>query len=355
MIAAEGYLPNTSSVMSKVFGRAVDVRYYIGTPEKNSSGVPFSEAALLWDGKTDWRNAIASIKEDPSAQRFDRETDVIPLRSEQLYHGSDVLEDIVRLKNEGVLDWRFLPFEAVPDPGPLTEIEERIIRVADGRWGKRTQQLIPYVLSYLRQRASQSNWETGIGNSTEFTVAGVWVGMGRPWVPYKKLDELECSRIALIPHFSRRGPNGLWEIRRGPQHPIEVAFSLVGAYVLAQSDRQPNIIVHVSQNGWSEGNLIELYARKEDAQTAAEEWAEDFPDEELRLAPQYLQGSDLLDVISLADILDVADPAGELSTLYLTDRGMRALDAEPDEKVATTNDVIRHLQDGSASHDNQSM
>ena len=106
----EGRLPMTSTLRRALLKGARDVRLYVGKPEENSSGVPVEDAVLIWSvTDRNWKKNIADIKPDPSADRFPRKIDAIPLRSEQLYAEVDVLEKVVDLKNEQILDWFWIP------------------------------------------------------------------------------------------------------------------------------------------------------------------------------------------------------------------------------------------------------
>ena len=80
-----GVLPPTRAICRSFFKSTPDVRVYVGTPDENTSGLAFDSARLLWSSEQpDWRAAIEAILPDPSAGRFPRPTDAIPLRMEQL-------------------------------------------------------------------------------------------------------------------------------------------------------------------------------------------------------------------------------------------------------------------------------
>src|SRR5690606_24899103 len=105
-VALEGTVP-FARIVIKEFGAALpDVRAYLGTPSKNSSGVTFPEAVLIWEHGKDWSGALAGIPIDPGASRFARETDSIPLRSEQLRAVESDLQELCKLHDEGILRWQ---------------------------------------------------------------------------------------------------------------------------------------------------------------------------------------------------------------------------------------------------------
>lgn len=45
--------------------------------------------------------------------------------------------------------------------------------------------------------------------------------MGNPYVPIHWLDQLDVFELVIAPHISRRGPNGIWSIARGGNHPLK--------------------------------------------------------------------------------------------------------------------------------------
>src|SRR5215469_9838234 len=310
--------PYPHEIAKEAFGRLVDVRFYVGTPTENSSGVPFPEAVPVWGNGADWRSAIASIKEDPTATRFSRPTDAIPLRSEQLYAEVDSLEEVVGLEQQGVLAWQFIPYGATSTPG-LPDAEKRLERLARS-WGKKTQELLPFVLAYIRQCAmplTRIEQESGM---RELDIGGMLIGLGRPQLPYQLLDKVIYSRIALFPHQSRRGPNGIWEFRRGKRHPLELAAADLGAFVEVDESNVPRNCVYVGGAGYPEGPGIDLFVVEERARQTLSELDPPWP-----TALRHVRGSELLDLISCADVVDIHHGEEEITTIPLRRPGAAAL------------------------------
>src|SRR5690606_37128345 len=48
--------------------------------------------------------------------------------------------------------------------------------------------------------------------SAELKLEGVYIAMGRPRIAHDRLGTLQFSRVVLMPHLSRRGPTGIWEL-----------------------------------------------------------------------------------------------------------------------------------------------
>ncbi|MFY3743301.1 hypothetical protein ACOQFB_05290 [Anaeromyxobacter sp. Red801] len=285
---------SAGQIAARIFGAQADVRFYSGTPEKNSSGVAFPEAVHIWTAGTRWRDALASIKEFASAGHFARPHDIIPLRPEQVSGSPDLLKDLVALKESGHIDWRFLPYE----PRPQSGLEQHIVGLVEQRWGKQSRAIFPFVWDYLTKTLPFFTFEHV--DQTELDCGGVHVSVGRPSAATDRLDELTTSRLALMPHLSRRGPNGIWEIRRGPNHPLEQAVAGAVWFVLTS----PNSVIlpKVRARRWSSlgATGVELFATEELARSAAQKLAATATE---RWTTKAVQGSSLLDLVSHADFV----------------------------------------------------
>jgi hypothetical protein len=62
-----------------------------------------------------------------------------------------------------------------------------------------------------------------------------------PYVCVKSLDSISCAGVAIISHISRRGPNGIWIIRRGAEHSLEKKFATLQGHLLVDDFGQPKI------------------------------------------------------------------------------------------------------------------
>lgn len=295
---------SAGQIAARIFGAQADVRFYSGTPEKNSSGVAFPEAIHIWAPGTRWRHALASIKEDASAGRFARPHDIIPLRPEQMSGWPDLLKKLVSLKESGHIDWRFVPYEPRPVPEPQSGIEQHIVGLVEQRWGRHSRATFPFVWDYLKKTLPFFTFEHV--DQTELDCGGVHVSVGRPSGATDRLDELTTSRLALMPHLSRRGPNGIWEIRRGPNHPLEQAVAGVVWFVLTS----PNSVIlpKTRARRWSSlgATGVELFATEELARGAAQKLARAAS---VRWTPKAVHGSSLLDLVSHVDFVQLRTSA----------------------------------------------
>lgn len=220
-----------SKFVKVAVGALPDVRVYTGTPDDNSSGEAIPEAKLVWDGPgSNWRGAISSIAADPSAGRHQRPIDQLPFRREQLDARMD-FEHIVELREQGLLAFKFIPFEK-GDLAPLSTAEIEAGPMPDfydcmRRQGQKTRDLIPAIARCLHDE--RPIWTKG-SIATPFeqmpNLAGAELRVGTPGIYWGDLQDMPfgVESYALVPHVSKRGPNGIWLISRGPAHPQMVAM-----------------------------------------------------------------------------------------------------------------------------------
>jgi hypothetical protein len=309
-------------LVKPAFGQIAHLRVYEGTPEKNNSGVSFPNSILIWSHGLDWLHAISSIKVDPAAQRFERDGDIVPLRAEQLDGGIRTVDDLTKCHQRGELAWRFLPFDFAAGLGEPTAFERRLLECYS--WGRKTKALIPYVLRYLRENLCIDLEQVSDSDVATLNIHGVHIAMGRPYPDYHKLDSLDFSRVLAIPHLSSRGPNGIWELRRGTNHGLVKAFAEVSAYV-HQCPNGKLSLIHVSGvNKYIGAYELQLFRTKERAREEIEIWndtSDDSVDDEDQLRIVRMTGSEILDAISCADTLEIEEAEGGSSVFHLTYAG----------------------------------
>jgi DNA polymerase beta catalytic subunit len=314
-----------SQLVRPAFGTIAHLRCYEGTWEKNSSGVAFPEAVHLWTKGKDWGSALTSIRPDPAAVRFARKEDAIPLRAEQYDVSEESLKDMLDRYEKGEITWRFVPFEGKAVLENLSELEEHLLQRR--LWGKKTQALIPHMLRYLRslnlKPGKTDNWHRSV-----IELAGTRFALGKPVPDISDLDTDRRSRVCLIPHFSRRGPNGIWEIRRGANHPLELRFAKLEAFTF-ERDGILDFIQVFPQKWWGpfdHATVVEMFSSEAEAAVNLEQMLErdEFMQELARV--RRLQGSELLDVIAQVDAVELLGESPEVFTL--TTEGARVLEAQ---------------------------
>lgn len=288
-------------IAARLFGVQPDVRFYSGSPDNNSSHVAFPEAIHVWSPGFDWRAALGSIREDPQAGRFSRPHDIIPLRPEQMGCAPDDLERLVKLRNDGHLDWRFVPFEPRSEPEPQDVIEEHIVSLIQSSWGKQSRAIFPFIWDYLKTSLPFITF-SGI-EQAELDCGGVHVAVGRPRIADDLLDKLAFSRVALMPHLSRRGPNGIFEIRRGQSHPLELTMANVGWRALKTAAGK--FVTRLRPRQWSRlgATGIQLFSTEELAMHAADR----LEGKKSRgpFVTKSVLGPALLDLVSHADYVEL--------------------------------------------------
>lgn len=311
-------------LIKPAFGTLRNVRYYEGMPALNSSRVAFPEAIEIWEKGADWGTAIATIKPDPNARRFERTGDAVPLRSEQLYGGFATEEELAEQYAKGLLSWRFLPISGQAKLEEPSDFEEHVLTRLG--WGRKTSTLLPHVLRYLRNEGCQAQDFSSLERTT-MNVCGIHFTLGRPYPRVQLLDELSISRVVAVPHLSRRGPNGLWEIRRGHNHPVTRAFDGLRAHAIFAPDGQLFTIHRVSDSDRLDfAVVVELFATAARARAHSKRLTSgDVPRASLQgYTVRALEGAELLDVIAQADILELPGGGEEYPTFHLTLKGARA-------------------------------
>ncbi|WP_434574997.1 hypothetical protein J3P88_10155 [Pseudomonas sp. Z3-6] len=335
-VQTKGALPSTRVWARSFFGAPSLVRYYPGDPTENASGVPFSEAILIWSGVgCDWKGALASIKPDPNAGRAARETDAIPLRDEQLRTCNDEYHAAVDMQRDGLWEWEFIEIGSellAPIPPDDTAEDIAYFRRCTSIIGRKSQELVPAIVKLMREQEPFGSWSSADSHRAKFRCGSSEVHLGRPAIPIRFFENTPWVRqLLLIPHISARGPNGAWVIRRGPEHPDRNALEGKHAYYLMTSGQPDTIAYSGSSIHWPSTG-IELLGSCDEAQ----ELAAQFADEDDFAAPEIgrAEGIDLLSLFGLVDIVEVRG-----YQLALTYSGASYLEAD----IATLDELIALL------------
>jgi hypothetical protein len=343
---ADGREPRTHRGLARLaFGYVQNLHWHHGTPETNSSRVAFPEACEVWAPGKDWQAAIDAIPVNPQALRFERPRDLVPLRPHQLYAGIETQDQLLEAYDKGHIAWRFLPYEGEGHLSDLTSLEEHVLN--NFRWGEKTRKLVPHAWAYLRAQHRETDKFTAHAGAG-LTLAGVHFQFGRPFAPLHMLDEMDISRVVLAPYVSRRGPNGMLEISRGPTHPLTEAVKNVSAWVYSNERGALAMIQRRGVRSWGPYDfayVLELFA----AQALADGWMKQLAreDEELvrSLSIQRLEGAKLLDAISQADALKFPSDRG-FGALHVTREGTRCDDdPQGDSGAATVEALVERLQE----------
>lgn len=273
----KGSAPSPGAIQRQFFGSLPLLRVYDGTPEKNRSGVPFPDALLIWT-KTDaaWQSRIDSISLDPNAGRAPRDTDIIPLRAEQMSLWPEDLQNAVEQHQQGILEWEFIPFNdamhrSIPKNDKSTH--ERQLHLLTQGLGKKTREPIPAVWRLAREFDPEEEWDCGKYEAGTLTCGTTLIHIGMPTLPLRIFNETTYKRLMLIPHLTARGPNGAWLIRRGPNHPHLSLMVDRSAYYVA-FDGHPTY--YSSLHGYTEISTLELFRTHDEAKDSIF----DVPDDE---------------------------------------------------------------------------
>lgn len=290
LIEAEGRdRPHTKAIVRVLLGSRPGVRVYSGTPTENESGVEFPEAVLVWsDDGADWKARIEAIGPDPTAGRFAREHDVLPLRAEQLDPDTRI-DALMSAYKAGHIRWSFHPLgERVRPLESIDDPDEREYEASNRRWlrsnaGRKSQDVLDYLEPFLDDRAVPKTTELRPRYPKRWQCGDAEILVGRPWVSPRELWSLDRARVIVCPHLSSRGPNGFWVIERDDRHPIVMAVQNALA-------RTPVYYVTTDEGGAIEpawgitgtpilARRIDLFRSPEAAQAYIESWMEVHEDE----------------------------------------------------------------------------
>lgn len=320
----------TSKISRTVIGHAPDVRLYVGTPEENSSGIAFPEAKLIWSPTLpDWQAAISGIPADPTATRYARRNDELPLRPEQFHLGRDTtIDQLLDLREGGLIEWAWIPADEINvQPEKWSDDALKFTRILQIRCGKKTQEVMQLVIQYYEQQQRGAVWQRDRQDKVRFRFGGAQVFVGRPPVEVELLGDLSCSSLVIAPHLSRRGPNGLWILSRGVNHPLERAFNETQAYYLSYQ-QSPLITVNADSSHFT-AYSVDLFQSRKEAKKRIDEEKTQF---DIDLDVAIAQGGDLLKLIADVDIIDIGS-----ESLPISETGERFLD---ESQAVTVEEIL---------------
>lgn len=237
----DGREPRRISITSQVTGRFPDVAFYIGTPDENTAYVSFPEAVLLWSqDDPDWQTALSRIRVDDTARRFVRRYDELPLRREQFDYNGE-FDELVDLTDKKIIEWDWTQLQDIDPTGFDANPAARAFahEIALFR-GQKTIDAFRWAVFHFHTLSPPWSWNYLFQSNTQITMGGAHIFTGTcPTLRLSYLESLSCSCISLIPHISRRGPNGIWSLTRGSEHPLEKTFQNVQCYIRDDGDGTP--------------------------------------------------------------------------------------------------------------------
>ena len=280
------------------------VSLYVGTPEKNPSGVQFEGAVLVWESGRDWRSTLAAIKVSDTAGHFERPTDEVPLRLSQIGGKPWEFESLISLRKQEIYDWKYVPLDGVEsllgDDQGGTILDALNGEAERWRVGKDNRRLLPYLSAYVQTFGTK-------GNSWTFdTTASVKRGttlflMGVP--PDDSVFDMPgVSEVVVVPHLNTRGPNGFWVLRRGRKHMLTTLFKDREAWLIVDGQDVPVVIQTGRWDTASTVDAIEVFATEESARKTWEELYQD--EQEVFTSVTRVQGDELLDALGYCDLVE---------------------------------------------------
>ena len=166
--------------------------------------------------------------------------------------------------------------------------------------------MLPYILEYIAGNG-KIIFNSGyyMGNGSEYCIDGAFIDVGIANLYYvNQLDNLNCSSVIFAPHITRKGPNGIWIIRRGEEHPVEKMYRDIKLYTVAWDDSYG--ITIVGEDFYDNFFELELCSTKRRAGYVKMRWEKARIEEEDYqpiVSVVALEGSELLKAISAADVV----------------------------------------------------
>jgi len=331
-------IPSQRKLGKQLFKSPSDVRFYWGTPEESTAGIVFEEAVLIWQAEIvmDWQTAIHNIKPNSQAGHFFRVTDEIPLRMEQLSVHLQQVESLVSLQSNSVLTWHFEPFLLENLSQPHTADEIMFYKAVQRNGGQKTQKLIPHLFYLLGQKkiSEWERWEYPL-QKTQFRHGGSDVFVGQPTVPVWQLDSLSTFEVVVVPHISKRGPNGAWIIRRGDNHPTCKELEACHLFFLTDESGRLPVERYENTDTGHEGGILMVF--KSEASAQEEIGSYQGGDDKLFFVKKISTHS-LLRMLSFSDVLRV-----DYEEYALTPAGKLVLESD---EILSNEEVIKVLIEG---------
>lgn len=211
--------PN-KTVCNALVGVHQYVRVYLGTPKENNSHASFENAVLLWSkDQPNWGRALFAIQVNPDAGRHEREWDNIPLRMEQARISDP--DELLGQKKAGIIDWQWIEWDELSSAaGVEANIPKRRLERIKLHRSSKYGQCLELAAKWLSHKEPPDSWEPHIRNDLPLIVGGYALIISpMPSIELSYLDSTTCHTLLIMPYKTKRGPNGMWVVTRGQNHP----------------------------------------------------------------------------------------------------------------------------------------
>jgi hypothetical protein len=180
----------------------------------------------------------------------------------------------------------------------------RLTRLPWDRYGEKTREALQIAISYHASVGRRGAWKPlQWHDRTRFRCGGTLLLTSQLTVPLDQLENPIYGALALVPHRSRRGPNGIWLIGRGPEHSVEKLFAGCGAYYVVING-EPIYVSDQTHSRFQAATVIDLFSSEEDARERAEMERDDADDSDSVQVASGV-GAELLRLIAGCDLIQV--------------------------------------------------
>lgn len=230
--------------------RNVDLHF--GDKNQNSAGIEIKNPVLIWSKQSpDFEKNIHKVRVNPSAKRFKRKYDSLPLgpkyfKVEPRGDGSCPYENLVDLEAAGILSWQIVKYSELDRENLASCIDDQDLELITGNWGKDRKVLLPYILKGLLKDSILKEFSSTLGEADfyelvlkklrfiehEYFKRLFHIYFSRLYLPdIDLLNDPAIHMLIVAPKKGRNGSNFLWIISRGEKHPLKSKVAATSFHV----------------------------------------------------------------------------------------------------------------------------
>jgi len=229
-----------------------NVDLHVGDKNQNSAGIEIKDPLLIWSKQSpDFEKNIHKVRVNPSAKRFERKYDSLPLgpkyfNVEPRDDCSCPYENLVDLEAAGILSWQIVEYSELDREKLASCIDDQELKHITNNWGKDRKVLLPYILKGLLKDSILKELSSTFGEAVFYELVLKKLRF-LEYEYFKRLFHIYFSRLDLpdiellndpalhmlivAPKKGRNGSNFLWIITRGEKHPLKSKAATTSFYV----------------------------------------------------------------------------------------------------------------------------
>ena len=229
-----------------------NVDLHVGDKNQNSAGIKIKDTVLIWSkGSPDFEKNIHKVRVNPSAKRFERKYDSLPLgpkyfNVEPRDDGSCPYENLVDLEAAGILSWQIVEYSELDREKLASCIDDQDLKRITNNWGKDRRILLPYILKGLLKDSILKQLSSTFGETAFYELVlkklrllkyehlkrFFHIYFSRLDLPdIELLNDSALQMLIVAPKKGHSSSNFLWIITRGENHPLKSKVAKTSFYV----------------------------------------------------------------------------------------------------------------------------